>query len=115
MDFTLRLFLIILTFIGIICVYKTIKRKKLSMKYGMYFSIIFGSILLLIIFPNIIESLATFLGFKEAPNMLFLIAIFILFYIVFAIYTTITKLSETNKVLVQELSMLKNELNKKRK
>lgn len=115
MNFTLKLFLIILIFVGIISVYKTIKRKKLSMKYGMYFSIIFGGLLILIIFPNIIESLASLLGFKEAPNMLFLIAIFILFYIVFAIYTTITKLSETNKVLVQELSLLKNELNKKRK
>lgn len=115
MDFTLRLFLIILIVIGIISVYKTIKRKKLSMKYGMYFSIIFLAMLVLITFPNIIEALASLLGFKEAPNMLFLIAIFILFYIVFAIYTTITKLSETNKALVQELSMLKNELSKKRK
>lgn len=115
MDFTLRLFLIVLIIAGIYCVYKTIKRKKLSMKYGMYFSIIFSGLLILIIFPNIIESLANLLGFKEAPNMLFLIAIFILFYIVFAIYTTITKLSETNKVLVQELSILKNELNKNRK
>ena len=115
MDFTLRIFLIILIIIGIYCIYKTIKRKKLSMKYGMYFSIIFGGLLILIIFPNIIESLANFLGFKEAPNMLFLIAIFILFYIVFAIYTTITKLSENNKVLVQELSMLKDELNNRGK
>ena len=115
MDFTLRLFLIILTFIGIICVYKTIKRKKLSMKYGMYWTIIFCLMLLLIIFPNIIESIKNFLGFKEAPNMLFLIAIFILFYIVFAIYTSITKLSEMNKVLVQELSILKKELEEKKK
>lgn len=113
MDITLKIFLIILIVIGIISVYKTIKKKKLSMKYGMYFSIIFAGMLILIIFPNIIENLALLLGFKEAPNMLFLIAIFILFYIVFAIYTTISKLIEMNKALVQELSMLKKELNKK--
>lgn len=114
MDFTLRIFLMLLIVIGIICVYKTIKKKKLSMKYGMYFSVIFGCMLILIIFPSIIECLATFLGFKEAPNMIFLIAIFILFYITFAIYTTITKLSENNKILVQELSMLKKELEDKK-
>ena len=66
--------------------------------------------LILVIFPNIIEFLATSLGFKEAPNMLFLIAIFILFYIVFAIYTTITKLIESNKIIVQELSILKRNI-----
>ena len=115
MEFALRIFLIICILIGIISVYKTIKRKKLSMKYGMYFSIVFLVMLVLVIFPNIIESISKFLGFKEAPNMLFLIAIFVLFYIVFSIYTTITKFSEINKVLVQELSILKKELNKKTK
>ena len=115
MDLTLQIFLIIFLFIGMLCIYKTIKRKKLSIKYGMYFAILFCFLLILVIFPNIIEKLASFLGFKDAPNMLFLIAIFILFYIVFAIYTTITKLIETNKILVQEVSMLKNELAKKRK
>ena len=115
MDFTLRLFLLILIIVGIISVYKTIKRKKLSMKYGMYCTIIFGGMFILILFPNIIENLATYLGFKEAPNMIFLIAIFILFYIVFAIYTSISKLSEMNKILVQELSMLKKELEKRKK
>ena len=115
MDLALRIFLIILIMIAIICVYKTIKRKKLTMKFGLYFSIIFLVLLILIIFPNITEWLAHFLGFKEAPNMLFLIAIFILFYIVFAIYTTITKISETNKSLVQELSILKKELKENKK
>ena len=115
MDFTLRLFLLLLILIGILSVYKTIKRKKLSMKYGMYWTIIFIGMFMIVLFPSIIENLATFLGFKEAPNMLFLIAIFILFYIVFAIYTSITKLSEMNKILVQELSMLKKELEKNKK
>ena len=115
MDFTLRLFLLLLIIIGIMSVYKTIKRKKLSMKYGMYWTIIFGAMFIIVLFPNIIENLALFLGFKEAPNMLFLIAIFILFYIVFAIYTSITKLSEMNKILVQELSMLKKEIEKSKK
>ena len=110
MDNVLKLFLIILIFIGMLCVYKTIKKKNLSMKFGMYWTIVFFLMLILVIFPNIIECLAKILGFKEAPNMIFLIAIFILFYIVFAMYTTITKLQEMNKVLVQELSILKKEL-----
>ena len=88
-------------------IFRTIKKKNLQIKYGMYWTLIFGIMLILIIFPNIIESIAKFCGFKEAPNMLFLLAIFILFYIVFRIYTTISKLQEINKSLVQELSILK--------
>lgn len=115
MNLSLRVFLIICIILGMISVYKTIKKKNLSMKYGMYWTIIFSLMLILIIFPNIIEIIKNVLGFKEAPNMLFLISIFILFYIVFAIYTSITKLNEMNKVLVQELSILKKELEDKKK
>lgn len=108
----LKIFLIILILLGIYMILKTIKKKKLSMKYGMYWTLVFGLMLILIIFPNIIEWLAKICGFKEAPNMLFLIAIFILFYIVFNIYTSISKLIENNKIMAQELSILKKQLEK---
>ena len=63
--------------------------------------------LILVIFPNIVESIAALCGFKEAPNMLFLIAIFILFYIIFRLYITISKLQEMNRSLIQEVALLK--------
>lgn len=112
MNKSLQLFLIYLLIVGIYMIFRTIKKKKISMKYGMYWTIIFAVMLILIIFPNIIERLATLCGFEEAPNMLFLLSIFLLFYIVFRIYVTITKLQETNKTLVQELSSLKKEIKK---
>ncbi len=113
MALNLKIFLILLSLFGFISIFKMIKAKHLSMKFGMYWTIVFIFLMLLIIFPNIIESLAHFLGFKEAPNLLFLIAIFLLFYIVFALYTTISKLQEMNRRLVQELSLLKHDLKKK--
>lgn len=115
MESNLTIFLTLLIVIGIYMIYKTIKKKKLSMKYGMYWTLIFGGMLVLIIFPGIVEWLASICGFKEAPNMIFLIAIFILFYIIFNIYTTISKLIENNKIMAQELSMLKKELEKNNK
>lgn len=114
MAISLRIFLIILLIIGIYMIFNTIKKKKLSMKYGMYWTIIFGFMLILILFPNIVEFFANICGFKEAPNMLFLISIFILFYIVFAIYTSISKLMLMNKNLIQEVSILKEELKKRK-
>ncbi len=113
MDVKLRIFLIFLLFLGMIMIFKMIKGKKLAMKYGMYLTIVLILLLILVIFPNIIENIATWLGFKEAPNMLFLLAIFLLFYMVFRLYTNISKLQEMNKTLIQELSILKNELKKK--
>ncbi len=115
MDIKLSIFLIVLLILGIFVIFKTIKKKKLSMKYGMYWTIIFVIFLILIIFPDIIEWLAKICGFKEAPNMLFLVSIFLLFYICFAIYTTISKLMESNKTLIQEISILKKELEKRNK
>ncbi len=109
----LKVFLICLIVVGIYMIFSTIKKKKLSMKYGMYWTLVGLFMLGLVIFPNIIEWLANICGFKEAPNMLFLIAIFLLFYIVFNIFTSISKLIENNKAMAQELSILKNELEKK--
>lgn len=114
MDFKLRIFLIVLLFIGIYMIFGTIKKKDLEVRYGMYWTIIFGFMLVLIIFPNIIEFIASLCGFKEAPNLLFLVAIFILFYIVFRIYITLSKLQEINRSLVQEISILKHDLKDKK-
>ena len=113
MENSLRIFLIILVLFTIYIVIRTIKVKKISMKYGMYWTIIFFVMLLLIIFPNILEFISNFLGFKDAPNLLFLISIFILFYIVFRIYANFSKLQDANKSLIQEISILKHELKKK--
>lgn len=112
MEIKLKIFLIILLIISIYLIIRTIKYKKLSIKYGLYWTIIFLFLLIILIFPNIIESISLFLGFKELPNMLFLISIFILFYIVFRLYISISKLQEENRILIQEISILKNQ-NKK--
>ena len=112
MNLNLRIFIILLMFIGIYSIVKVIKRKNLSMKYGLYWTIIFIFMLILVIFPNIVEKIASLCGFKEAPNMLFLIAIFLLFYIVFRLYITISKLQEMNRSLVQEIAMMKKETKK---
>lgn len=109
----LRIFLIILILVSMYVIFRTIKKKKFSMKYGMYWNIVLLLLLILIIFPDIIEALANFLGFKEAPNMLYLIAIFILFYKVFTIYGIMCKLTDNNKEVIQELAILKYELEKK--
>ncbi len=113
MNLKLRIFLILLVIIGIYLVIKTISQKKLSMRYGMYWTIIFIIMLLLIMFPSIIENISKFCGFEEAPNMLFLISIFILFYIIFRLYITVSRVQEINKRLVQEISILKKENGKK--
>lgn len=112
MNLNLRIFIILLMCAGVYSIIRVIKKKNLSMKYGLYWTTIFIFMLILVIFPGIVEYIANLCGFKEAPNMLFLIAIFLLFYIVFRLYITISKLQEINKKLVQELSILKKD-NKK--
>ena len=112
MNLNLRIFIILLMILGLWSIIKVVKKKNLSMKYGLYWSIIFIFMLVLVIFPNIVEKIASLCGFKEAPNMLFLIAIFILFYIVFRLYITISKLQEINRSLVQEISIMKKEAKK---
>ena len=107
MNFNLRIFLVILLFVAFYMIFKYIKSKRLSMKYGLYWTLIFLTLLLLIIFPTIVEKISDLCGFEEAPNMLFLISTFILFYIVFRINTSLSKLQQANREIVQEISIMK--------
>ncbi len=114
MSLNLKFSLILLLIVSIYIIFKTIKAKKLSMKFGLYWTIIFILMLILILFPNIIETCASLLGFKEAPNMLFLIAIFLLFYLVFSVYANISKINENNKNIIQDISILEYDLKKEK-
>mgnify|MGYP000112605639 CR=1 FL=1 len=107
MDIKLRITITILLLLSLIYIFPVIKNKKLSMKYGVFWTLVFLIFIIMLIFPNMLTSIATFLGFEKVSNMLFLFGYFALMYFVFALYLTVTKLNNENRKLIQELSLLK--------
>ncbi len=112
MNNRLQLFLTIIIFIQIYFIIKRIRRKKLSIRFGIlwiFFTLImeFG-----ILFPKFIFYISDFFGFEAASNMILILFIFFLFYVSLLLSIRISKQNDQIKTLVQEISILKKEKTK---
>jgi hypothetical protein len=67
---------------------------------------------IVVIFPGIVFKLSNIAGFEEASNMIFLLGFFFLFYVSFIITTSISIQNEKIKTLIQEVSLLKESVEK---
>lgn len=103
----LQIFLVCLIVIVLIFIFRFIKKKHLSMKYGIFWLLLLCLLLIPILFPKMVEVISEFLGFEVSSNMVFLFAFVFLFYVIFVLYINVSKLVDQNKTLTQELSLLK--------
>lgn len=107
MQISLRIALIIITLIYLFLIIKAIKNKKMQISFSVFW-IITGLILIIAIaIPNLIQNISKMLGFEVSVNMIFCVAIFLSFYLIFNLNILIAKENRKNISLVQEISLLK--------
>jgi hypothetical protein len=107
MQLSLRIALIAITLIYLFFIFKAIKNKKMQISFSVFW-IITGFILIIAIaIPNMIENISKLLGFKLSVNMIFCVAIFLAFYLIFSLNIAISKENKKNTMLIQEISLLK--------
>lgn len=112
MTSNLKWALIFITLIYLFLIFKKIKDKKLQLSFSTFW-IISGILLIIaIITPNLIEWLTHILGFEIPANMLFCITIFTAFYLIFNLMVKLSKEAQKNILLVQEISLLKDRVEK---
>ena len=112
MNIMLKVFILLLLLLQLILIIRTVKLKKLSMKYGSFWILLLILMTLVVIFPNIIFSLSKIFGFEASSNMVFLLGFFFLFYVIFILTISISIQNEKIKLLIQEISLLKESVNK---
>ncbi|MES2825477.1 MAG: DUF2304 domain-containing protein [Pseudomonadota bacterium] len=96
----------------ILIIFKLIKRKKLKEEYSLLW-LGCGSIFLFFsIFKPLLQIFADSLGIIYAPSALLLMLIVSAFLILIQFSVVISKLSESNKNLIQEVGILKAEFKK---
>ncbi len=105
----LKIFLIIVLLVQLYLILRTTKRKNLAMKYTSLWLVMVFIMLIIVIFPSSIINLSKFLGFEATSNMVFILAFFFLFFMLFIHTTSISKQKHQIVCLVQELSILKKE------
>lgn len=112
MNISLKIFLIILLLFQIFLIVKTIRKKRMSMKYGSLWIFLILLMLIIVLFPKIVFKLSSLFGFETSSNMIFLLGFFFLFYMIFILTTSISIMNEKIKLLIQEVSMLKESVDK---
>lgn len=112
MSVILKIFLIALLIFQLILIVNTVKRKKISMKYASFWIFLILIMAIVVIFPKIVFIISKIFGFEKASNMIFLLGFFFLFYIIFILTTSISIQNEKIKLLIQELSLLKERVDK---
>jgi len=87
-----------------------VRNKKIKEEYSLLW--LFSSIIFIIfsIWRDGLELFAKMMGIAYPPAALFLILLLAIFLILIEFSINISKLSEKNKILAQELALMKNEL-----
>ena len=110
MNLGLRLFLILLLCIQLLLIVSTVHKKNISMKYASFWILTVFILIVLAVFPNVVISISSWLGFEAPANMVFLLCFCIIFYILFLLTLSFSKLNIKLKETIQEISILKKEL-----
>lgn len=107
------IFAIVGSVLLLLFVIELIRKKKIKEEYSLLW--IFSSIIFVILslWREGLEYIAQFMGVAYPPTALLLVLIIAVFLILIQFSILISKLSENNKRLIQEIALLRNELLKK--
>ncbi len=112
MEMRLRLILAAVIFLFVLVIINFIKKDNISLKYSLIWLISGISMIVATMIPNFLEGMSHFLGFELVSNMIFMIAIIILLMICFSFTIIVSRQTQKIKLLIQEVSILKNRVEK---
>ena len=110
MGISLRYVLLIAIVIFILVMISFIKKDNISIKYSLIWLFSSVAVIIMILIPNCLDWFSHLLGFELLSNMIFVIAILILFAISFSFTVIITRETEKIRLLIQEISILKSKV-----
>ena len=84
----------------------------MRINYLIFWSIAGILLIIALLAPNFIENISKTFGFELPINMIFSCAIFVILYLIFDLTRLITKEQNKNVMLIQEISMLKQRIEK---
>lgn len=110
MNLNLQLSLLIGSILTFVFLLVIMKKVNMNVKYSIVW-IIWGCIILLLsLFPSLIDKLSVLLGIALPTNTLFLIFIFLLYLMSFYLFIKVSELSDKIKQLTYEIAVTKKDL-----
>jgi len=94
---------------------RLIIRGKLRAEYAIFWLAITGTLVIFSIWRDGLQFFSDLLGVYDAPNLVFLVALFGVFLYILHFSIVISKLKDNNKKLSQEIALLREIIEKKEK
>ena len=106
--------LVFLLFI-ILLIFSLIKKEKVSIKYSVIWLTSLIVIFFFIIIPGFLSFATKLLGFQTSSNMIISLLLAVLIIISIMLTVIVSKQKEQIRLLIQELSLIKEKINEKKK
>jgi len=110
MNVKLQLTLLVIAIITTLIILRAIHNSKIEIKYSVIWIIWSLGIFVLILYPNALDKLSSFLGIATPTNALFMISSFFTYVMIFYLYNKISIHLESIKNLNYEIAKLKKEM-----
>jgi len=101
---------IIFSLLLLFVIFELVRKKKLKEQYSIIWFIVGFILLLFSVFNGLLELISKLFGIFYAPALLILIVIFLGSILVLHFSVIISKLSEQNIKLAQEIALIKNKI-----
>lgn len=110
MDLTLRLWLLagVIVYFGVILV--ALRKKSLTLKYSLLWMFSALLLLIIVIFPRIINGVTKLLGIASPVNAVFTIVLFLVLMILISLSVIVSKQHARIKKLIQSVALLEKRL-----
>lgn len=113
---TLNLMMVVTIFSCLVLIFilYLVKKDKIKVKYAVLWLLLFGVLLMFLLIPGLLNLITYLLGFEMASNMIFSLLIGVLVLISISLTGVVSSQDRKIRILIQEVSLLKNELDTKK-
>lgn len=105
MNSSLRMMLALALLLYYICIFYFLKKKSLTLKYTLLWLFSGFVMVLVLLFPHILERMMHVIGIKELTNGVFGLVCFAMLIILLSITSIVSLLNENQRKLVQQCAM----------
>ena len=114
MSITLRISVLLVALAIFLIIFQLLRRGRIPIKFSLLWQIAVLLLVLVAIFPQILEIIRKMIGFQTISNMVMGVMIVILILITIALTVIVSGQTTKIVILIQEISMLKNEIKEMR-
>lgn len=101
---------IALTAAALLLLLQLLRTRRMREKYASAWAVLGVAIIVLALFPGLLDSVAGWVGVAEPPNLLFFVALAVLYAVCLQASVELSSLAEDRRVLVEEVAMLRLEV-----